>query len=369
MYDTQKTNESTEQKPVQEKLSKVREPNDFEKYALVTPNYPKYSDQFFMDSTSHIEISAMANTKYSGEIIRNASKIFNFTKLQKLKEKKVERYLTEGKNQIIGLWGCVEALTVHTSLFIVSFLIAIGKILNDIEGTLEKKSDYMDWLRANFGHKHLRYFQHAKQLDRMGDFARVYASLGKNRLLEFDRLKKGLTQSYEEILAQFPFEDTAADHDGVLFKEHVDGIISFHRLHGAGIDFIEFDQAALIAAHSGGAITVKNAQSIKAWLDKVENKNQALDDLILNQLSYPYGDTPSEPLQTSLIKHIAELVKYSETTDIQNETWIQAQRDKVSEEDIVKVYQFIVTLAEKFQIELNINENTPDVNSGERGEI
>ena len=368
MTDKKPTNESIDKKSVQRKMSKAREPKDFEKYALVAKKQPTHPDQFVMDGTSHIEISVMANANYSSEIIGKAFKIFDFQKLQKLKEKKDQSYLNEGKRQIIGLWGCVEALTVHTSLFNVSFLIAIGKILNYIEAAFEKKSDYTKWLKTNFGHKHLRYFQHAKQLDRMGDFARVYASLGKNRLLEYVRLKREPLQSYEDILKMYPFEDTAADHDGVLFKEHVDGIISLRRLLDAKIDFIEFDQAALIAAHSGGAITVKKAESISAWLENMDDKNQALDDLILNKLSSPYEDNPFEPRQITLTKHLAELVQYSENADIENDDWIQIQRDQISEDDIVKVHQFIVILAEKLAIELNNNEHRPDESSGERGE-
>jgi hypothetical protein len=346
--------------------SKTREPKDFAKYALVAENYPIEPDPLTMDGTSHTEISIMANAKYSHEIVGEGHKIFNLKKLEMLKGDKPDKYLEEGKRQIIGLWQCIESINTHTALFNVAFLIAIGKILNDIEDTFKKKSDYMAWLRDNFGHHHLRYFQHAKQLERMGDFARAYASLGKNRLLEFDRLKRSPMQSYEDVLKMYPFEDTAADHDGVLFKEHVDGIITFCRLKEAGIEELEFDQAVLIAAHSGEAITVKNAKSISSWLKEIEDQKQALDDLILNKLASPYGDGQIGRRPVSLTKHIADLIKYSESTDIENDAWIANQRDQVSEVDIVKVHLFIVKLAEKLEIELNNNQNTPETATGER---
>jgi hypothetical protein len=357
----------TAQKAVKKK-SKAHELNDFQKYALVADDYPKHPDHLSMDSTSVLEISRMANEKYSDERISDAFKIFNFENLQKLKEKNPNKYLKEGKRQILGLWQCIESMITHTALFNVALLIAIGKILNDIEDTFQKKSDYMEWLRDNFGHRHLRYFQHAKQLERMGDFARAYAALGKNRLLEFDRLKKNLKQSYRDILRRYPFEDITADHDGVLFKEHVDSIITFRRLIDAGIKDIEFDQAALIAAHSSGSITVAKAKSISDWLERMDDKVQALDDLILNKLASPYGGGTLDRRPVSLTKHIAELVKYSETADVEDATWIETQRDQVAEADIVKVHLFIIRLAEKLDIDLNNNENTPEIVSGERSE-
>ena len=357
----------TAQKAVKKK-PKARELNDFQKHALVADDYPKHPDHLSMDSTSLLEISRMANLKYSSEQVRKAIRIFNFKKLQKLKGGKPEKYLEEGKRQIIGLSQCIESITTHAALFNVAFLIAIGKILNDIDDTFKKKSDYMAWLKDNFGHRHLRYFQHAKQLERMGDFSRAYAALGKNRLLEFHRLNREPLQSYDDILKLYSFEDITADHDGVLFKEHVDSIITFRRLRDAGIEDLEFEQAALVAAHSGGSITVKKAESISAWLEKMDDKKQALDDLILNKLSSPYGNEPLGTRPVSLTKHIAELVKYSEEADIENDTWIETQRDQVSGDDIVKVHLFIVRLAEKLEIDLNNNENTPEAESGERSE-
>ena len=356
------TTEKEAKKKSVKRRSEAREPKDFAKYALVAENYPIEPDPLTMDGTSHTEISIMANAKYSHEIVGEAYKIFNLKKLEMLKVKKFDSYLDEAKRQIFGLWQCIEGITTHTSLFITSFLIAIGKILNDIEASVKTKSEYMGWLKKNFGYSHLRYFQQAKQLERMGNFAQNFASLGKNRLLEYDRLKRSPMQSYEDVLKMYPFEDTSADHDGVLFKEHVDSIITYRRLIDAGIKDkdIEFDQAALIAAHSGGSITVKKAESIGAWLEKMDDKEQALDDLILNKLASPYGGDTLGRSPLSLTKHIADLIKYSESTDIENDAWIANQRDQVSELDIVKVHLFIVKLAEKLEIELNSNETTSE---------
>jgi len=343
--------------------SQARELNDFEKHAIVIEPSP-----VTMDTTSHLEISTMLNQKYSNEIVARASKAFNLKKLNKLKEKKTDRYLAEGKKQIDELWRCIESLEVHTAMFTVSFLIAIGKILNDIEKELGKKSKYMKWLKKNFGYKHLRYFQHAKQLEKMSDFARVYASLGKNRLLEFDRLKKELGKSYRTILSAHPFEDTTADFDGVLFKEHVDSIITYHRLLTAGVVFTDFDQAALIAAFSHRPIKVKDATDVNEWLgkyDELDDKKKAFDFYVFNKGSFLDTDPNGPRKSISLTQYIADWVAFSEKADIDNEQWIQEQKEKISDTELVKAYQFLSRLAEKLNI--NLNNQNPAEETGERG--
>jgi hypothetical protein len=349
-----------------QKSSKTQKTKDLVQHAMVASGPPTQTHPMTMDGTAVVEISQMLNLKYSDEIVKKAAKVFNVKKLKQLKVNKFGAYLDEGKKQVLGLWHCIEALTVHTELFKVTFLIAIGKILNDIEDAFGAKSKYMKWLRKNFGHKNLRYFQHAKQLEKMGDFARAYASLGKNRLLEFARLHSEPLERNHNLLNQYPFEDITADHDGVLFKEHVDGIITLHRLNDAGVDSIEFDQAVLMAAQSSGALTVKRAECLSALLADIEDKKQALDDLILNKMDFPHGNQEPETRPTSLTMHFADLIKYSEKADIESDAWIQMHQDQVQQEDLVKVYHFIVRLAERLEINLNPKISVPEENSGER---
>ena len=331
MLSVNSISETVSPSPTTKNQSEARALKDFEKYALVSESPPVLPEQLTMDSTSHVEISKMVNQKYSDEIVRRAYKAFNVDKLEKLKAKEFPMFLAEGKRQINELWSCIESLNAHTAMFTVSFLIAIGKILDDIEDAFGKKSEYMKWLKGNFGYKHLRYFQHAKQLHKMGDFARDYASLGKNRLLEFDRLQKDLKAPYDVILASHPFEDTTADFEGVLFKEHVDSIITYYRLTNAGIAFIDFDQAALVAAFLRRPINVKDAKDVKEWLDKfgsVGEQKKALEFYVLNKGDFPdNGERPARK-QISLTKYIADLVAYSEETDIGDGQWIRGAQDK-----------------------------------------
>ena len=344
--------------------SKAGELNDSEKLVDVLETSPVFPDQLTMDSTSHIEISVMLNQKFSDEIVKRAHQALNLNKLDKLKAKKFPMFLEEGKRQINELWSCIESLNAHTSMFTVFFLIAIGKILVDIEEAFGKKSEYMKWLKENFGYEHLRYFQHAKQLSKMGDFARDYASLGKNRLIEFDRLKKDLKKPYQTILSSHPFEDTTADFDGVLFKEHVDSIITYYRLQNAGIGFAEFDQAALISAYLRKPINVKDAEDVKGWLDKVSNvdeKKKLFDFYVLNKGDFPDNGHRPARKQISLTKYIADLVTYSEEANIDDHQWIEEHKSKISDSELRKVYQFISRLFQILEIDLNQNQIPAEV--------
>ena len=348
--------------------SEARNAKDFEKYAFVTENAPSGQEQLTMDSTAHIEISKMANQKYSDELVKRGMKSFNVEKLDELKAKNEPKYFEEGKRQIVELCSCIESLDAHTSMFKVSFLIAIGKILDDIEEFLGKKSKYTKWLKENFGHKHNRYFQHAKQLHKMGDFARAYASLGKNRLLEFYRLKKELGKDYQEILRSHPFEDTTADLEGILFKEHVDSIITYHRLKNAGVEFIEFDQAALIAGFLRGPITVQGSKKVKEFLDTFDNVDEQkhqFENYVINKGVFPENGSVPPRKRISLTQYIADLVVYSEETNIDDSQWLENHKEKISSNEIVKVYQFISRLVEILEINLN-QEQTPAETAGER---
>ena len=353
---------------------KSRGLKDFDKLALVRSSMPSSRpsmvDPFTMDSTSHIEISFMLNDGYSKEIIQEAKDVFDVLKLNELKKKDRGKYLDEAKKQVIELCRCSESLTVHNTLFNVSFLIAKGVILNDVEVFFGKKSNYVKWLKENFDHKHLRYFQHAKQLARMGEFAKQWASLGKNRLLDFDRLERDPSQSYEDLINSHPFEDTTEDIDGALFREHIDSIITYERLKEAEIEIVEFDQAAVIASSLHRPLEVNRAKKIKEWLDDQLNPKEAFDDFLLNRLIFPYGDDPkSDPQKAqSLNKVLAGVVGYQERAQIDNDEWVKSQKEMVSEDMILEAHQFIVNLAEKFGIDLTqdngSNENNSDQTEG-----
>ncbi len=366
------------------KTLKSKTVKDFDKLAMVKPALSrdilqpkvfgdnKNQDCLTMDSTAVVEFSYVQNHEYSNQIMRRAQKAFNPSKLEKLKIEKPEKYLEGVKKQVEELFSCMEALIIHTSLFTVSLLIAIGLTLDDVEAYWGKKSKYMKWFRENFGHKHLRYFQHAKQLAKMGDFARKYAALGKNRLLNFAQLKTKLEAEDGDLLTKHPFQDITDDIDGLLFSEHVDSIITYYRLVEAGIDFVIFEQASLIAAMLHGSLTVKKAEELKTWFDQfetAEKKKDALQYFLLNGLAFPY-DSKNKAISTvkeSLNRVMSKILVYYDGIDIEDERWVETHRDHIDSSMVIKIHGVVCSLAEKFNINLDENEDINNVNRIEGG--
>ncbi len=308
-----------------------------------------------MDGTSIAQISYMKNEGYSREIISKAYKDFDYKKFTRLKDKNPIEYLKEGKKQIVGQWHAIEGLSVHNEKYTVRFLINIGTILNDIEAALKTKSKYMKWLRKNFGHKHMRYFQQAKQLANMGDFAYDEAALGKNRLLAFSRLISDPKTNYQELLEKYPFKDITEDHGSLVFKQHVDSIITFHRMKATGVDYIEFAQAELIASILKEALPVKTAEKIAKWLGHFKTeakKKEWLDNLILNHLQFPDQQSVAKKGQIKLREHLAFLINFGKQETLADATQIEAVRDLVDREALMGLHRLIQLLAEKLNIEL-----------------
>ena len=274
----------------------------------------------------------------------------------------------------------MEPLVTHSNLFNVSFLIATGIILNDVENYFDEekktggKKKYMKWIRANLGDERMRYFQHAKQLASMGQFALDYAALGKNRLLEFDRLRKKLKQPLKILLTDHPFIDLTQDMNGELFKEHVDSIITYYRFTDTGIDFVEFKHASLIAVMCHKSITVKMAKDIKAWLDLFENQEKmkvAFYHFLLNKLAYPYNndesERSSEKTKDSLNRLLGKVLSFNNAENLGSEDWINSQKDKIEPDIIIQALEFIVSLADKFSITIEL-ANQEDNKNEQEGE-
>ncbi len=288
-----------------------------------------------MDGTAHTTISFERNIQYAPQVIRRAHKYFNLDKLNHLKGKNRSKYLGEAKQQVIDLCNCVESMVAHTGMFLVHFLMDIGQILNHVESTMGSKSAYTEWKRRSFENRHTRYFQQARQLANMGEFAMRYASIGKNRLLELDRMKNAVrASSLNEIIARHPFPDTTEDMKEVLWKEHIDAVVTYHRLEDAGIGFAEFDQAALLACYNRHALEVKTVEKIQKFLDRFPNsdaKKSAFDILIMDKMNFPRdGDEQITVSRVSLDKIFADFVIHFESANLSDK---DSQKDYLSRID------------------------------------
>lgn len=287
-------------------------------------NLPAILDHMTMDSTSVIEISFMQNENYAPEIISTIMKPDHVENLLTIKNSgDVLGFLNEGKKYIIDICRGIDSLEVHTSMFVVLAMIQIGRILNEIYQTLgNDRSKYSKWVKENFGSQHTRYFQQSRQLLAMGDFATKYSSLGKNRLLQVDRLQE--KDQYKEIIAQHPYPDITHDREGSVFNEHTDAMVTLYNLKQEGIDFADFDQAYLLSCYNKHWIEQNTVKKIKQWLDTfptLEGKKNAFEDYILNKIMFS-SDREYQVLGNlqSLNTILSNLIKYYEAYIQQGQT-------------------------------------------------
>ncbi len=317
-----------------------------------------------MDGTAHTEISFMRNENYSTEIIQGALSAYDLTKLVELRDQTdLSDFYSEGKTQILKMWQAEQALMVHTDLFSVKFQINMGKILNEIEKTFKKRSGYAQWIKDNFEDKHIRYFQQAKQLADMGDFAKRYASLGKNRLLALDHIRKvEKRRECEALFEEHPLPDTADDEGGEGLKRHIDAVITMHRLKNEGLRFVNFEQALLIAGFNKEAISVKTAEDLREWLSKQDESERMslFDQYVQAGLTYP-EDRPYMPgPSVTLNKIFADFLHMYGPHNLEDDFWIEQQRELIDVNSLRSVQSFINRLLERIVVD-EVTDDTPTV--------
>jgi hypothetical protein len=110
------------------------------------------------DSTAVIDFAVVDNTRFSEQIIQGARTAYNLERLRALKGKSPD-YLTEGAKQIYSLWHGIHALNIHTEMFTVLFLIAIGTVLLEIKESFERPHEFTRWRDRTFDPRHKRHFQ------------------------------------------------------------------------------------------------------------------------------------------------------------------------------------------------------------------
>ena len=347
---------------------------------VLPPQASSPSSAFTMDGTSHVEISGMQNIYYSKEIIEETRAAFSIDRLKsKISDDNTE-FLVEGERQIQRLWHGIEALTVHNTMFVVLFLISIGEILNEVSEQLSH-SEFVKWRRRLFHPKQERYLQQAKQLATMGDFAKKYAAMGKKRLLILDRLRKdedketyeGLFENHpmpeevenglldDEQIKDNPFPDSTEDFEGELLKEHVDALITFHRLKKAGIGFVTFDQAYLAAAFKKNPLPVKMADKIANWLEQkgttIPTKKRWFNILILNKMVFPETSSRQSRPRGSLNYMLGNFISYCENCDFNDPDWKTTQGELI-DDDIVRQSNFYLKkIARALDVRLTQNRS------------
>jgi hypothetical protein len=345
------------------------------KVPVVMSSRANLSQPLAMDGTRHSEFSARQNIYYSKEIIEETRAAFSIERLKSKFADDNRELLAEGERQIHKLWHGIEALTVHNTLFVVLFLLSIGEILNEIRSQLSI-DDFVKWRRRVFPPKQERYLQQAQQLAKMGDFAKKYASMGKKRLLIIDKLRKvedkatyeALFEEHpipeeaeeglldDEEIRQNPFPDSTEDLEGDLLKEHVDALITFHRLKNNGTGFVTFDQAYLIAAFKKNPITIKAAKNISDWLDEkgnIRQKKKWLNILIMNKMVFPERHPRQSAPRDSLNYMLANFVEYCKECDFTDQEWLSRQSELIDDEIVRQSNIYLKAVARKLGVRLS----------------
>jgi hypothetical protein len=195
----------------------------------------------------------------------------------------------------------------------------------------------------------------------MGGFASMYASLGKNRLLEFDRLKKvENVETVNELAQRYPFPDTTEDMEGDLHKEHIDAIVTMSRFKKEGIGFLDYDQAALLACFNGHALEIKAVKKIKQWLDAFPNsakKREMLDIFVMDKMAPP-SDTSlrGSTSPVSLNKILSDLIVHCEGINFRNKNVFAEQRNRIDDEIFNRAYSHMERLSAAMGVKKNKTE-------------
>lgn len=340
------------------------------------------------DGTPVQIISIMQNTAYSREIIDEVRKSVDPNKLSSLKENK-EAFRNEGVSQIKTLWHGIHGLNVHTEMFTVLFLIAMGVILIEIKNTFKKPHDFAKWRKSQFDPRHRRWFQQAVQLAEMGDFSRKYAALGKKRILQLESIRKREDfKSCEDILTQCPpdeditvstlpnevvkrmevepFPDISYDLSDDLVKHYVDSVITFHRLKDQGISFADFDDAKLIAKYHGQAIPVQEAVQLKELLEENEEEKRPdlFENYVMDREKFP-SKTGTKGYQFTLDKLVGDFLRYCRENQVEeDEEWLEEQKDSLDTKALTEAIKYLQMIAEK--VGVNLETNSDNNKEGEK---
>jgi hypothetical protein len=273
-----------------------------------------------------IRDSLVFDTNYSEKIIQKANEAFKpDAVIVKLKGGHTEEGFQEGERQIRILLDCSDQITKRTAKYCVLLAYRIGELLLFIEQEAGKEKT-RKWIDETFQHDHARYFQQARQIASMGDFAVKLSALGKNRLLEFDRLRekpKGKEKKekleeirkmnmgeYDRILTENSLPWTTQFQEEEVHRIHIDAVITYKRLLEAGIVEAEFEQAVLIAAYRRSPLEKKLAEVIKKKMEGVPNRTELFEQYVMNMGIFP-NDPGKNTRGESLRGILSRLLKYA----------------------------------------------------------
>jgi len=163
-----------------------------------------------------------------------------------------------------------------------------------------------------------------------------------------------------KIIEEFPFSETTMDMDGKLFSDHVDTIITLDRFLNAGIDYVQFDQAKLMACYGREAVKVGVIGDLKAQLDLVDNKEELLDMFVMNKMQLQDG-RESSGMGQSLAKRLADLDDYlsKKKKQLDDPKYLEGLKGSI-EEPLARVYKALGSLIRKIKVKQATGESNEE---------
>jgi len=346
----------------------------------IVDGQPEEQDiSMFSDGTSIPEISIMENLEYSREIISEVRNVFNLSILRDGKLKKnPKKYLGEAHKQIDALWDGIHGLVIHTEMFTVLFLVAIGSILKEIKDEFEKPHEFARWRDTTFGIRHRRLFQQAIQLEAMGEFSRKYSPIGKTRLLQLEHIRKvekmescedllRECQVYDEITEDVlpdkivekmdvePFPDISYDLDSEQIKRYVNSIVSYKRFRRVGLNFVDFEYAQIISEDYQQAIPKRDVVVLKSHLEKYPPKKRLdiFKSFVMDGSKIGSLNSKNKRSRYSLNKHISDLITFFKKGNLDDDGWIKRQKKFVDKDLVQQGMNYLNLIADKMGFNTN----------------
>ncbi|MGA1868836.1 MAG: hypothetical protein ACMUJM_09840 [bacterium] len=261
------------------------------------------------------------------------------------------------KNAIIELFNRVDYLQVNNKKNVVLLLIEAGKRLNSIEKKLRNKTAYRQWIRSFINTEHnIRKMQHSKQLARMGDIAVKYAGMGKNRLLEINRVQKETDIPIEVLIQKMDMHTTIED-DERSFNMCIDALITQHRFSKKDMNFVSFDDAKKIVIKNRKVLNVNQAEEVRKLLDPFQNKEEKFKEILENDIDQIIGPKGSSnhigSEKNDLV--LSKFLIYLKEIDVDNQDMIDEIKNSQTYGIIIQIRDYLTKLVEKVDI-----NNEPD---------
>ena len=325
------------------------------------------TQDMYSDSTSITKVSTMSNDGYSSQLLMKAKACYNIKKVKKLKEnEKYGQLQKEVERQVKDLEQARHGLSLHNAKYEAILLFQQGVLLKEADGSFKKKGAFIEWRKKTFPNQHLRTQQYAQKLAEIGPAVLKYAALGRARILALYSLYKNIKGlDLEKVMKKYPFPDFSKDFNGTLFCEHVDAIITMYRLQSnkveaglRGLSFATFEQAQLISAIKKEALKVGEADSLKRALKSEKDQPAFFERYLLNKavLSYKASEETTPSLDSLLGKFLSDCTEEK----LEDNNWVESQKEKFNESTIVETYKRIKSIAVKFNIDLEANQTSTE---------